>query len=143
MKRFFIILALIVTPIILANIGHHSPFDASAQINWVNFDRVKVFGQNGRTCAFPSDSNFEDNHFWKDKIWCISLGKEVRRGVYFIIDEDGNNTGSLIQIGQSGLSGCWGWLSLEYTNAEKPDIPAYRDYPRYFHTRHYSLMLHP
>ena len=116
---------------------------AHAQINWINFDSVKLFPQNDYVFAFPPDTNFEDDDFWENEEWMIILGREVRPGVYVMLDEQRQNTGSLIQIKESGLSGLWGWLMLHYTNAEKPDRPAYKDYPRYFHTRRYTLMLNP
>lgn len=95
-------------------------FSVAAQINWLNFDRVKITVQNGRTGTFPSDCNITDNRFREDDSWCITLGKEVRQGVYIILDEYGNNTGNLISFGETGMSGLWEWLILHYTNAESP-----------------------
>ena len=118
-------------------------FASFAQINWLNYDRVKVFPQNGRTAVFPSDSNVTDNSFWEDQSWCITLGKELRPGVYVILDENGNNTGSLISFGESGMSGLWGWLILQYTNAESPYREDHANGRGFFHTRHYALMLNP
>ena len=118
-------------------------FSVAAQINWLNFDRVKITVQNGRIGTFPSDSNITDNRFREDDSWCITLGKEVRQGVYIILDENGNNTGNLISFGETGMSGLWGWLILHYTNAESPYKEDHAKGKGFFHTRHYSLMLYP
>ncbi|MBD5296624.1 MAG: hypothetical protein HDR89_01500 [Bacteroides sp.] len=132
MKRILIIFTLFITSICST---------LSAQIHWVSFDRVKIKTQNGYRGTFPSDSNFEDNHFHEDDIWCVSLGREIREGVYMVLDEDGYQTGNIIELNERGLSGLWGWLTLHYTNAESPYKEHHQQGRGFFHTRHYSLML--
>lgn len=136
MKRLFLIITMSIVALL-------SGSSIMAQIDWINFDRVKVKVQNGYTGSLPSDSNFDDNRFHEDEMWQITLGKELRNGVYEILDEDGYRTGNIIYLDRSGLSGLWGWLTLEYTNAQSPYKEHHQQGRGYFHTRHYSLMLNP
>lgn len=75
-----------------------------AQSNWKTFDNVKV----SYLTSYSGAVNYVDP---TEDLWMVTIGKEVQKGVYVLLDENRRNTGCVVNLRRSGLSGWWGWLS--------------------------------
>ena len=114
----------------------NSGFIASSQIPWKNFDKVKIGSDSNNSSKWL---NYDDS----DEIWMVYLGREVKRGVYVLLDDEKSPTGNLIYLNKSRLSGLWGWLTLYKTNKGKPSSKRLNQGKGYFPDGYYELMLNP
>lgn len=141
MKRLIVFLALS-----LGILGYILPsthiLQTAVARDFVRFGNVDVIPYNG--CPIPKYKSFGSNDYYEDfGSWDITLGKEVTYGEYLIEDVYGTYLKGRIKLDKSGLSGYSGMLVYDAGRVEKPDIPAYKDYPRYYYSPIYIFWLNP
>lgn len=121
-----------ITAILIIMIGGFlaSSLEVKAQAEWDTFSSAKVGYQSSYNGAVP----FVD---LSEGIWMVHIGKQLQKGVYVLLDEDGRNTGNTITLRRSGLTGRWGWLSPKDSESKKRD----KSRKASFHSGTYELML--
>lgn len=110
--------------------------------DFVRFGNIDVIPYSGS--PIHKYKSFDSNDYYDNfGSWDIVLGKEVTYGEYLIEDIYGNYLKARIKLNKSGLSGYSGTLEYDAGRVEKPDIPAYKDYPKYYYSPIFIFWLNP
>lgn len=133
MKKFTLIFSLIIGMI---------TFSAQAR-DFIRYERVDIT-RTSNNCDIPKYKSFDSNDYYSSfGEWDIILGNEVRYGVYQVLNSYERPMGALINLNESGLTGYAGTLVYEVGRVEKPNVPAYQNYPRYYYSPYYVFYLNP